>query len=174
MVFAHLRYRVENRLQIDERGEAVGLVLWLMLTLAVASMGSRFTIPQIDGWYAALRKPSWTPPNWLFGPVWLALYLAMAVSAWLVWRERGFSGAPLPLLAFAVQLALNAAWSVLFFGLQNPGAALVDIVLLWLAIVFTAVLFWPINAWAAALMIPYLLWVGFAAALNFQIWRMNR
>lgn len=165
---------MENRLQIDTRGEVAGLIVSLMLCLAVASMGSRFTIPQIDSWYAALRKPSWTPPNWLFGPVWLALYVGMAVSSWLVWRERGFSGAALPLFVFAVQLALNAAWSALFFGLQNPAAALVDIVLLWFAILLTAVLFWPINAWAAALMIPYLLWVSFAAALNFQIWRMNR
>ena len=124
-------------------------------------------------WYERLRKPSWRPPNRLFAPVWTALYVMIAVSGWLVWREAGFAGAALPLSVYALQLVLNAAWTPLFFGLHRPDLGFVDIVLVWLSIVATIVLFMPINIGAALLLVPYLAWVTFAAALNFAVWRLN-
>lgn len=151
----------------------VGLVVAILICLAVGGIGGMVTTPQIPGWYADLAKPAWTPPDWIFGPVWTLLYLMMAVAAWLVWRQAGFSGAKLPLTLFAVQLALNSLWSVLFFGLQNPGAAAVEIILLWAAILATLVGFWKRSKWAGGLLVPYLAWVSYAAALNVAIWRLN-
>ncbi len=125
-------------------------------------------------WYFALKKPSWTPPWYIFGPVWTLLYALMGISAWMVWAKLGgFSGNPRPLVIFLVQLSLNAAWSPLFFGLRSPGAALADITLLWLALLFTVRAFWKADRAAAALLVPYLAWTTFAFALNFAIWRMN-
>jgi tryptophan-rich sensory protein len=146
---------------------------FFVVCFAAAGIGSMLTVPYINGWYATLRKPWWNPPNWLFGPVWTLLYCAMATAAWLVWRRSGFSGAALPLTLFFVQLLLNAAWSGFFFALQNPPAALVNIVLLWAAIAATGVSFWNIVPTAGWLMAPYLAWVTFAAALNYAIWRLN-
>ena len=136
-----------------------------------ASMGAVF---RPGDWYERLAKPSWRPPNRLFAPVWALLYLSIAVSGWLVWRTSGFAGAALPLAIYAVQLVLNAAWTPIFFGLHRIGSAFVEIVLLWLAIVATIAVFYPVHPGAAWLMLPYLAWVGFAAALNFAIWRLNR
>jgi len=153
--------------------QVIGLALSVAVCFAAAGLGSLFTRPAIEGWYASLPKPSWTPPNWVFGPVWTVLYLSMAIAAWLVWRRGGFPGAKLPLALFAAQLALNVAWSGLFFGLRTPGAALAEIVLLWLFILATAIAFWPISRVAAWLMLPYLLWVTYAAGLNYSIWRLN-
>jgi translocator protein len=159
--------------------EAGGAALWLGLALSLAAcfgaalFGNQFTEPAIPTWYASLDKPAWTPPNWLFGPVWTLLYISMAVAAWLVWRERGFGGAPLPLGLFCLQLLLNAIWSFLFFGLRNPGLAFAEIVLLWLAILATTLSFRRVNRTAALLLVPYLLWVTYASALNFEIWRTN-
>lgn len=124
-------------------------------------------------WYERLVKPSWRPPNRLFAPVWTALYFSIAVSGWLVWREVGFSGAALALAVYAIQLVLNAAWTPIFFGLHRPGLGFLNIVLVWLSIVATMLLFYPVHAGAALLLLPYLLWVSFAAALNFAIWRLN-
>lgn len=124
-------------------------------------------------WHAALAKPSWNPPNWLFGPVWTLLYTMMAVAVWLVWRERGWSGAREQLILFGMQLALNAAWSWLFFGLHRPDLALIDIVLLWLAILLTILSFREFSQTAAWLLVPYLAWVTFATLLNLALWRMN-
>lgn len=124
-------------------------------------------------WYERLAKPPWRPPNRLFAPVWTALYFTIAVSGWLVWREAGFSGAALALVVYAIQLVLNAAWTPIFFGLHRPGLGFLDIVLVWLSIVATMLLFYPVHAGAALLLLPYLLWVSFAAALNFAIWRLN-
>lgn len=150
----------------------VGLAISVVVCFAAAGFGSLFTAPAIGGWYAGINKPSWTPPNWLFGPVWSALYLMMAVAAWLVWRETGLTrGAALKL--FAAQLLLNALWSYLFFGLKRPGFAFAEIVLLWVAILATTLAFRRVTPAAAWLMVPYFLWVTFAAALNFQIWRLN-
>ncbi|MGO9235195.1 MAG: TspO/MBR family protein [Methylocella sp.] len=124
-------------------------------------------------WYVQLAKPSWRPPNWLFAPVWTFLYLTIAVSGWLVWCKAGFVGAMLPLTVFTIQLALNAAWTPIFFGLHRPDLAFLEIVLLWLTIVATIALFYAVHAFAAWLLLPYLAWVTFAAALNFAIWSLN-
>ena len=153
--------------------QALGLALSVVICFVVAGVGSLFTRPAIEGWYAALGKPSWTPPNWVFGPVWTVLYLAMATAAWLVWRRAGFAGARLPLTLFALQLVLNLVWTGVFFGLQMPGAAFAEIGLLWLFILVTAIAFWPISRVAAWLMVPYLVWVAYAATLNYGIWRLN-
>lgn len=125
-------------------------------------------------WYAALKKPSWNPPNWIFGPVWTALYTMMAVAAWLVWRRGGFALNRLPLSLFLTQLLLNALWSWLFFGLKNPALAFGEIALLWLAIAATLLAFWPRQRTAAWLLLPYLMWVSFASGLNFALWQLNR
>jgi tryptophan-rich sensory protein len=124
-------------------------------------------------WYERLKKPAWRPPNRLFAPVWTILYLMIAISGWLVWREAGFTGAALPLAVYALKLLLNAAWTPLFFGLHRPDLGFVDIVLLWLSIVATIMLFVPISFGAALLLVPYLAWVTFATALNFAVWRLN-
>jgi len=125
-------------------------------------------------WYERLVKPGWRPPNWLFAPVWSLLYLMIAVSGWLVWREAGVSGAAGPLAIYALQLGLNAAWTPVFFGIHRIGLGFATICLLWLAIVATIVAFYPVSAAAAFLLLPYLAWVTFAAALNHGIWRLNR
>jgi len=151
----------------------LGLIVLLIVCFAAAGIGGAVTTPKIDNWYATLTKPSWNPPNWIFGPVWSGLYLSMAVAAWLVWRQRGLSGAVGPLTLFGLQLVLNAAWSGLFFGLQNPGAAFVDVVALWAAIAATMVAFWLRSTVAGLLFVPYLAWVSFAAVLNLAIWRLT-
>lgn len=142
------------------------LVVFLALVFAVAGLGAQFGP---DEWFAALQKPSWNPPNWVFAPVWTTLYAMMAVAAWLVWR----TGARAPLAWWLVQLALNAAWSWLFFGLHRPDLAFADILVLWLAIAATIVAFAPVSRTAALLLVPYLAWVTFATALNGAIWRLD-
>jgi len=125
-------------------------------------------------WYDTLAKPDWTPPSWLFSPVWTLLYLMMTVAALLVWRKKGsLRAAAFPLGLFALQLFFNLIWSPLFFGLRNPGAAMVDLVLLWVALLATVIVFWRISLPAGVLLLPYLLWVSFAGVLNFAIWQMN-
>jgi tryptophan-rich sensory protein len=152
----------------------IGLAIWLGLCLAVMVTGSLFTTPAIPGWYAALKKPAWKPPSWLFGPVWFILYIMMALAAWLVWREGALGHYHWPLIWFMIQLTLNLAWSYIFFNLHRPGVALGEIVMLWLAILATLVFFWPISRPAGLLMFPYLVWTTYAAILNFSIWRMNK
>lgn len=146
----------------------ISLVVFVLLCVATASLGALFPP---GSWYAALAKPAWTPPSWLFGPVWSVLYLMIAVSGWLIWRAAaGFS---LPITLWASQLLLNALWSPLFFGLHRPALALVDIVLLWALIVGTIVAAWPVQRLATALLMPYAVWVAYAAALNAALWRLN-
>lgn len=149
------------------------LPLWLILCFGVAALGGLWTAQSIPTWYPTLQKPSWNPPSWLFGPVWTALYTMMAVAAWLVTRERDRISIRVPLLLFVVQLALNLAWSAIFFGLRAPGAAFVEIVVLWLAILATILVFRRVHRGATALLVPYLAWVTFAAVLNATIWRLN-
>ena len=151
----------------------VALAGFAALCFAVAAAGGAATATSVGTWYAGLAKPAFNPPDWVFGPVWTCLYVTMAVAAWLVWREQGFSAGRIPLVLFAVQLALNAVWSGLFFGLRAPGLAFADIVLLWIAILATLIAFGRVSTWAAALLVPYLAWVSFAAALNWTLWRMN-
>ena len=146
---------------------------FIALTLAVAGVGGWFTSMGQPEWYATLAKPSWNPPSWVFGPVWTALYIGMAVAAWLVWREAGFDGASAALTAFGIQLGLNLAWSGLFFALRSPGWALAEILVLWIAILATVILFFRHSTPAGWLLVPYLLWVSFAAVLNGAIVRLN-
>jgi len=151
---------------------------WLALAIAVgacsgaAAIGSWATVRGLREWYPALSKPSWNPPNAVFGPVWSALYLAMAVAVWLVWRSGGDVTAAVAI--FAAQLALNVAWSIVFFGMRNVTGALVVIVILWVAIAATIIAFWSVDAFAGALLAPYLAWVTFASVLNGAIARLNR
>lgn len=152
-------------------GSTLAALVALSLSFGAAFIGSRFGV---GAWYATLAKPGWTPPNWLFGPVWSLLYLMMAVASWLVWKRAGLAGAALPLAVFVLQLFLNAAWSWLFFGRHAIGLALLDIVLLWIAIAGTIVLFRGVDRRAGMLLVPYLLWVTYAAALNARIWQLNR
>lgn len=148
------------------------LLISIAVCLGAAWVGSSlFTRPALDPWYAHLAKPSWTPPNWLFAPVWTLLYLAMGIAAGLVWRSSGLTKRPLQL--FALQLLLNVAWSALFFGMRAPGAAFAEILLLWFAILATLVAFARVRRASGWLLIPYWVWVGYAAALNFSIWRLN-
>lgn len=151
----------------------LALAGFLAACFAVAAMGSWFTSMGMPDWYTSLEKPSWQPPSWVFGPVWSTLYALMGVAAWLVWKKAGFSGATAALTLFFVQLGLNLAWSGLFFALQAPVLALGGLVLLWAAILATAVLFLRHSTWAALLMVPYLLWVTFAGALNTAIVFLN-
>lgn len=153
--------------------QALGLVIWLAVCLGVGLTGSRATTPQLDGWYRGLQKPVWTPPDWIFGPVWTVLYVLMAVAAWLVWRQHGFAAARGPLLLFLTQLALNGAWSWIFFAAQQPGWGFVELVLLWLILLATTIQFCRRSRWAAKLLVPYLAWTTFAGCLNFEIWRLN-
>jgi translocator protein len=153
--------------------QGIGLAISLAICFGAAGLGSLFTTPSLGVWYAALQKPFWNPPSWIFGPVWSALYLSMAIAAWLIWRTAGFRGAMPALSLFALQLALNVGWPAIFFTLHRPGLAFAEIVLLWLMILLTIIAFWPVSRAAAWLMAPYLAWVAFAAALNFSIWRLN-
>lgn len=143
---------------------------WVLLCFAAATPGALWPPGE---WYAALQKPAWNPPGWIFGPVWSALYTLMAVAAWLVWRRGGFAAQGRPLGAFLAQLALNALWTPLFFGLHRPGEAFAEILLLWLAIAWTIAQFWRVQRAAAWLLAPYLAWVSFAAVLNGTLWRLN-
>lgn len=156
------------------RTEGLWLLVFVVATFGAAALGSAFTSTSVNTWYAQLHKPAFNPPNWVFGPVWSTLYLLMAVSAWLVWRNGGWTGGSVALTLFIIQLALNVLWSALFFGLRQPGFAMIDIVLLLSAIIGTTVAFMPVSKLAFWLMGPYVLWVSFASVLNFKIWQLNR
>lgn len=151
----------------------VALAVFLVLSFAASAIGGLFTFPAIPGWYQSLEKPSWTPPDALFGPVWTALYILMAVAAWLVWKRGGWTAQRGPLTLWGVQLVLNSLWSILFFGMRNPALGLVEIVILWLAILATLIAFWKVSRPAGGLLIPYLAWVSYASALNYSIFRLN-
>lgn len=143
------------------------LAVWVLISLSAGFIGSRFPPGE---WYDSLAKPSFNPPGWVFGPVWTLLYILMGIAVWLVWKEQGFSTA---VYLFMAQLALNALWSYLFFGANKPGLAFLEIILLWVLILLTMILFWRARTAAGVLFIPYLLWVSFASVLNYSLWRMN-
>ncbi len=153
---------------------AAKLLISLLVCQCAGLIGSAFTTPAIPTWYAALQKPSFTPPNWLFAPAWITLYLLMGIAAFLVWRvgldDRRVRVA---LMIFLIQLVLNALWSVAFFGLQSPLYGFIVIILLWFAILLTILKFARISSAAAWLLVPYILWVSFASALNISIWVLN-
>ena len=154
--------------------ETIRFVVSIVACQCAGLIGSIFTTPAIPTWYATLEKPFFTPPNWLFAPAWVTLYVLMGIAAFLVWhkglREEGVKPA---LVMFLVQLVLNALWSVVFFGLKSPVGGAVAIIILWVAILFTILRFFRLSVAAGSLLIPYILWVSFAAALNISIWILN-
>src|SRR4030042_104230 len=151
------------------------LVISVVACLAAGAIGSIFQRQEIPTWYATLEKPVFNPPNWLVSPVWTLLYILMGIAAFLVWR-KGWENrqVKIALIAFLVQLVLNASWSVVFFGFQSPLYGLIVISVLWVAILYTALKFYRLSLAAGVLMLPYLLWVTFAAVLNESIWLLNR
>ncbi len=152
--------------------QIIGLAGWLVLVFIVAAIGAAASA-QAASFYEQLVQPAWAPPAWVFGPVWTVLYVLMAVAAWLVWRSGGFSQNRWALGFFLGQLALNALWSWLFFGWRLGGWAFTDILALLVSLVITIVLFWRVRPAAGVLLIPYVLWVAFAAVLNYVVWQMN-
>lgn len=152
----------------------IALLIFLGICFAVAASGSVFTASSVKTWYPGLLKPAGTPPSWVFGPVWSLLYLLMATAAWLVWRQRIREDVWLALAMFTAQLILNGLWSFVFFGLRRPGAALVEIVVLLVAVAVTAIRFVQFSRLAFWLMTPYAAWVLYASYLNFGIWRLNK
>jgi benzodiazapine receptor len=155
-------------------GDLPKLIICILVCVAAGFIGSLATMKSIPTWYAGLNKPSFSPPNYLFGPVWTALYIMMAAAAFLVWR-RGFETGPvgIALIVFGVQLIFNILWSILFFGLKMPGLAFLEIVVLWVLILATILFFRRVSVAAAWLLVPYILWVSFAAVLNYSLWRLN-
>jgi len=149
------------------------LVVFVGLCLAVGALGGWVTADSVKSWYTTINKPSFTPPNWVFGPVWTVLYVLMGVAAWRVWCKARPDQLRVPLALFAVQLALNLAWSVVFFGAHRIGGAVLVIVGLEAAILATMVAFRRIDGLAALLLVPYALWVVFAAVLNIAVWQLN-
>ena len=149
-----------------------GLLGWLAVTFAAAALGG-FASATAGDFYQQLARPAWAPPSWLFAPAWTLLYILMGVSAWLVWRERGFRHARIALLLFLAQLAVNALWTWLFFVWRLGALALVEILLLWVLILCTVVAFWRVRPVAGALLLPYLAWVAFASALTYAVWQRN-
>ena len=150
------------------------LVIAIIVSELAGVVGSVFTTPSIEGWYASLTFPSIAPPNWVFGPVWTTLFALMGIAAFLVWK-RGLErkDVKVALGIFIVQLVLNTLWSIIFFGYHSPGGALIEIIILWLAILATIISFYRISKPSAYLLLPYILWVSFAAYLNYLIWMLN-
>jgi len=149
------------------------LLLFLGASLLASALGGFATASSVDSWFSTLVKPTWNPPSSIFAPVWTVLYVLMAISAWRIWLKSEIPGSRAVLAVYFVHLALNTLWSLLFFGLRNPAAGLVDIVLLWGLIVWLQIAFWKRDRLAGLLWVPYLIWVSFASALNFAIWRLN-
>ncbi len=152
----------------------VKLVVSIVLCELVGSVGSIFTAPSIPNWYVSLTKPWFTPPNWVFAPVWITLFLLMGIALYLVW-DKGFEkkGVKLAVSVFGVQFILNVLWSLLFFGLQSPFYAFIEIIILWIAILVTIIKFYQISRPAAVILLPYIIWVTIAASLNYYVWILN-
>jgi tryptophan-rich sensory protein len=154
--------------------EILKLVGSVLLCQLAGFLGSLFTMPAIPTWYATLRKPSFTPPNWVFSPVWISLFILMGLSLFFVWRRTDHQKLKVAFIFFFVQFILNILWSILFFWFRSPLLGLVDIVLLWIAILLTIQHFWKVSKFAGVLLLPYLVWVSFATLLNFSLWILNR
>ncbi len=153
--------------------DLLALALFVGLCLGIGGLGGAVTAESVTTWYTTLDKPSFNPPNWIFGPVWTTLYVLMGIAAWRVWRAADRDTARGALAVFALQLAVNLGWSVAFFGLRHPGLAVVVILALDLLVLSTALMFRRIDRLAAWLFVPYLAWIAFATALNIAIWRLN-
>jgi benzodiazapine receptor len=153
--------------------QVVGLAFFLTICIGAMVAGAIATTPNVTTWYKELAYPPWTPPAWLFGPVWAMLYIMMAVSAWLVWNRGGLSKTRRALRLLSIQLILNVCWSWLFFGMKTPGIALIEILILVIAVAITMVRFWEICRPAGLLFVPYITWVMFASSLNAGFWWLN-
>ena len=149
------------------------LVASVILCQMAGFLGSLFTTPAIPTWYATLKKPFFTPPNWIFSPVWISLFILMGISLFFVWRRQGHPQFKKALIFFFVQLILNVLWSLAFFGLRLPLLGFIDIILLWIAILLTILHFLKVSKFAGVLLVPYLLWVSFATLLNLSLWILN-
>jgi tryptophan-rich sensory protein len=158
---------------LPDRRPLGSLALAILACEVVGASGSVFTAMGLDGWYDTLAKPAFTPPSWVFAPVWTTLFALLGVALWLVWQADATDQRRIALLAFAVQFAFNVAWSAAFFGARSPIAGLAVIAVLWIAIVATIWTFDRVDRRAALLLLPYLAWVSFAAVLNFQLWWLN-
>jgi benzodiazapine receptor len=156
------------------KSDLIKLILSILICQAAGFIGSIFTSRSIPTWYASLKRPAFAPPNRVFAPVWTTLFVLMGISLYLVWRMLS-SGQKVStaLILFASQLVLNMLWTALFFGLKSPFAAFIEIVVLWIAILLTIIVFFRASSIAAVLLIPYILWVSFAAVLNFFFWKLN-
>ena len=159
--------------RIKRSQDVLGLAGFVGVCLVVSSLGGAITATSVDTWYQTLQKPPFNPPDWVFAPVWISLFILMAIAAWRVWRRMGFEPARKALMLYAVQLGLNLTWSTIFFGLQQIGLALVEIFLLLFAIVANTVLFWRIDQVAGLLFVPYVIWVSYACVLNASLWLLN-
>jgi tryptophan-rich sensory protein len=150
------------------------LIISILICQLAGILGSFFTAPAITTWYATINKPAFNPPNWIFAPVWTLLFLLMGISLYLIW-EKGLENEKVKkaIFYFAIQLLLNIGWSFLFFGLRSPLAGFLEIIILWLAILMTIIKFYRISKPAGLLLLPYILWVSFAAFLNFSVWQLN-
>ncbi len=149
------------------------LLVSIFLPLFAGFVGSYFTMPSIETWYAELNKPELNPPNFIFAPVWTALYILMGISLFLVYSSDKKINKKTPLVLFGIQLILNSSWSIIFFGLQNPQLAMINIVILWIFILLTILSFSKISKVAGIILVPYLLWVTFASYLNLAIYLLN-
>ena len=162
-----------NRSAMRFSRDIAGVVVAVLGTVAIGGLSGAAVGRDFVAYYDTLRKPPLTPPAAAFGPVWTTLYLLMGVAAWLVWREGLSRRTALALGLFAAQLALNFAWSLIFFGQHRIGAALIEIIILWLTILATLIAFWLVRPPAGVLLVPYLAWVSLATYLNAGIWRLN-
>jgi translocator protein len=153
--------------------KSIILMLFLLICQLPGLIGSYFTVSAIPVWYAGLNKPWFNPPNYLFGPVWFMLYVMMGVSFFMIWNTAAEFQKKTAVIIFSIQLVLNALWSIIFFGMKNPGLAFFEIVVLWLFILLSIITFHPLSKKASYILIPYLLWVSYASVLNFAIWRLN-
>lgn len=155
--------------------DLIKLIASLLVCQLAGFLGSLVTSPSIPVWYASLEKPSFSPPNWVFSPVWITLYALMGISLYLLWRQDSkVPKVQIALFLFIVQLILNVSWSMVFFGLRLPFLAFIEILLLWAAILLTIVKALKVSKTAGILLLPYILWVSFAAVLNFSLWFLNR
>lgn len=149
------------------------LILSIVATVGLGSLGGIFTIAEIPTWYAGLNKPSFNPPNWIFGPMWTTLYFLMGISFYLIWKLPISVARILAIRIFIIQFILNFCWSIIFFSMHQIGWALVEIIAMWVFILLTILQFRKLSIPAAVLLIPYLLWVSFASILNGSIWQLN-
>lgn len=161
---------MENRVTLN-KSTVFSCLIWVVICLAISGIAGWVTEHNIADWYVHLNKPSFNPPNWVFGPVWTVLYIMIGITGGLLWQRRQSHRKAFAL--FVIQLVLNFIWSFLFFGMQNPGLAAIDIIALWLFIALTIVYTWPaLKSWTL-LLLPYFLWASFACILNISIWMLN-